>query len=48
VVEYVESVASTNWQQLQYVTLQTSSQFVFDTTALNRTNRFCRAVELPD
>lgn len=47
VVEYVESVTSTNWHQLQYATLQTSSQFVFDTTSPNRTNRFYRAVELP-
>jgi len=47
VVEYIETLTSTNWNQLQYVTLQTSSQFVFDTTSPNRTNRFYRAVELP-
>ena len=48
VLEYKVSATSTNWHQLQYVTLQTSSQFVFDTTSPNRTNRFYRAVELSE
>src|SRR2546430_11298052 len=40
VIEYVESLTSTNWRELAYVTLPTSSYLWCDTTAPNRTDRF--------
>jgi len=47
VIEYVESLTSTNWRELAYVTLPTSSYLWCDTTAPNRTDRFYRAIEIP-